>query len=150
MQIPPLRDRREDVPSLALLAIDRACRVLAREPVGITEDAMAALVDHDWPGDVAELELIIELAVAKASAKTIALRDLPPLAWPGADEEEPLTGTYIEVECRLLERALLRSGGNKSEAARMLGLKRTTFLDKLRRHGLEQRTPHDLGGTALG
>ncbi|MGB5348308.1 MAG: sigma 54-interacting transcriptional regulator [Polyangiales bacterium] len=150
LEIPPLRDRREDVPSLALLAIDRACRVLAREPVGITEDAMSALVDHDWPGDVAELELIIELAVAKASAKTIALRDLPPLAWPGADEEEPLTGTYIEVERRLLERALLRSGGNKSEAARMLGLKRTTFLDKLRRHGLEQRTPHDLGGTAVG
>ncbi len=150
LTIPPLRDRREDVPSLALLAIDRACRVLAREPVGITEDAMAALVDHDWPGDVAELELIIELAVAKAASKTVGLRDLPPLAWPGADEEEPLTGTYLEVERRLLERALLRSGGNKSEAARMLGLKRTTFLDKLRRHGLEQRAPHDLGGTAVG
>ena len=150
LTIPPLRDRREDVPSLALLAIDRACRVLAREPVGITEEAMSALVDHDWPGDVAELELIIELAVAKASSKTIGLPDLPPLAWPGTDEEEPLTGTYIEVERRLLERALLRSGGNKSEAARMLGLKRTTFLDKLRRHGLEQRAPHDLGGTAVG
>ncbi len=150
LTIPPLRDRREDVPSLSLLAIDRACRVLAREPVGITEEAMAALVDHDWPGDVAELELIIELAVAKASSTTIALCDLPPLAWPGPDEEEPLTGTYVEVERRLLERALLRSGGNKSEAARMLGLKRTTFLDKLRRHGLEQRAPHDLGGTAVG
>ena len=150
LTIPPLRDRREDVPSLSLLAIDRACRVLAREPVGITEEAMAALVDHDWPGDVAELELIIELAVAKASSTTIALCDLPPLAWPGPDQEEPLTGTYVEVERRLLERALLRSGGNKSEAARMLGLKRTTFLDKLRRHGLEQRAPHDLGGTAVG
>ncbi|MBT8483882.1 MAG: sigma-54-dependent Fis family transcriptional regulator [Myxococcales bacterium] len=150
LEIPPLRDRREDVPSLALLAIDRACRVLAREPVGITEDAMTALVDHDWPGDVAELELIIELAVANAAAKTIALSDLPPLAWPGAEEEEPLTGTYVEVERRLLERALLRSGGNKSEAARMLGLKRTTFLDKLRRHELERRAQHDLGGTALG
>ncbi|MBT8468103.1 MAG: sigma 54-interacting transcriptional regulator, partial [Deltaproteobacteria bacterium] len=150
LTIPRLSDRREDVPSLALLAIDRACRVLARDPVGITEEAMSALVDHDWPGDVAELELIIELAVAKASSKTIGLRDLPPLAWPGAEEDEPLTGTYIEVERRLLERALLRSGGNKSEAARMLGLKRTTFLDKLRRHGLEQRAPHDLGGTAVG
>ena len=139
LTIPPLRDRREDVPSLALLAIDRACRVLAREPVGIEQQAMEALVDHDWPGDVAELELLIELAVAQASTKTIALRDLPPLAWPDVDQGEALTGTYLEVERRLLERALLRSGGNKSEAARMLGLKRTTFLDKLRRHGLEQR-----------
>lgn len=148
--IPPLRDRREDVPSLALLAIDRGCRVLARDPVGITEEAMTALVDHDWPGDVAELELVIELAVAQASSKMIALGDLPPLAWPGSDEDESLTGTYVEVERRLLERALLRSGGNKSEAARMLGLKRTTFLDKLRRHGLEQRAPDALGGSAVG
>jgi DNA-binding NtrC family response regulator len=139
LTIPPLRERREDVPSLVLLAIDRACRVLARDPVGIEQQAMGALVDHDWPGDVAELELVIELAAAKASTKTIALGDLPPLAWPGADEAESLSGTYLEVERRLLERALLRSGGNKSEAARMLGLKRTTFLDKLRRHGLEQR-----------
>jgi len=151
LEIPPLRDRREDVPSLALLAIDRACRVLAREPVGIEQEAMRALVEHDWPGDVAELELIIELAVAKASSKTIALVDLPPLAWPGTGEGESLTGTYLEVERRLLERALLRSGGNKSEAARMLGLKRTTFLDKLRRHGLEQRvSQHDVGDSAVG
>ena len=139
LTIPALRERREDVPSLALLAIDRACRVLARDPVGIEQQAMGALVDHDWPGDVAELELVIELAVAKASTKTIALGDLPPLAWPSADEGASLSGTYLEVERRLLERALLRSGGNKSEAARILGLKRTTFLDKLRRHGLEQR-----------
>ena len=139
LAIPPLRERREDVPSLALLAIDRACRVLARDPVGIEQQAMEALVDHDWPGDVAELELVIELAVAKASGKTVAFCDLPPLAWPGTGDGESLRGTYLEVERRLLERALLRSGGNKSEAARMLGLKRTTFLDKLRRHGLEQR-----------
>ncbi len=150
LTIPPLRERREDVPSLALLAIDRGCRVLAREPVGIAQEAMGALVDHDWPGDVAELELVIELAVAEASTQTIALGDLPPLAWPGTDEGESLSGTYLEVECRLLERALLRSGGNKSEAARMLGLKRTTFLDKLRRHGLEQRSQRDVGSSALG
>ncbi len=150
LRIPPLRERREDVPSLALLGIDRACRVLAREPVGIDQEAMGALVDHDWPGDVAELELVIELAVAKASSKTIALGDLPSLAWPGTDEKESLSGTYVEVERRLLERALLRSGGNKSEAARVLGLKRTTFLDKLRRHGLEQRSQHDVSDAAVG
>ena len=148
LTIPPLRERREDVPSLALLAIDRACRVLARDPVGIEQRAMAALVDHDWPGDVAELELVIELAVVRASGRSIVLGDLPPLAWPSSAEAESLSGTYLEVERRLLERALHRSGGNKSEAARMLGLKRTTFLDKLRRHGLEQRPPQDVGGSA--
>jgi DNA-binding NtrC family response regulator len=150
LTIPSLRERREDVPSLVLLAIDRACRILARDPVGISQDAMDALIEHDWPGDVAELDLVVGLAVAKATAKTISHDDLPPLAWPDEPQAESLNGTYLEVECRLLERALLRSGGNKSEAARILGLKRTTFLDKLRRHGLEQRTPHDVGSTAVG
>ena len=150
LAIPPLRERREDVPSLTLLAIDRACRVLAREPVGIEQETMSALVDHGWPGDVAELELVIALAVADASTKTITLGDLPSLAWPGGDQGESFAGTYVEVERRLLERALLRSGGNKSEAARMLGLKRTTFLDKLRRHGLEHRARHDVSGSAVG
>lgn len=150
LRIPSLRERREDVPSLALLAIDRACRVLGRDPVGIEQPAMHALVDHDWPGDVAELELVIELAVAKARGKTIAPADLPPLAWPGTDEHDSLDGTYVEVERRLLERALRRSGGNKSEAARRLGLKRTTFLDKLRRYGLAERPSEDVSGRAVG
>lgn len=148
--IPSLRERREDVPSLALLAIDRACRILGRDPIGIEQRAMAALVDHDWPGDVAELELVIELAVGRASGKTISTSDLPPLVGPEGGDGESLDGTYIEVERRLLERALRRSGGNKSEAARRLGLKRTTFLDKLRRHDLERRSTDNLSGSAMG
>jgi DNA-binding NtrC family response regulator len=150
LRIPPLRERREDVPSLVLLAIDRACRVLARDPVGIDQAAMEALVDHEWPGDVAELELIVELAAGRARGKTIARSDLPPLAWPADDSNETLEGTYVEVERRLLERALRRAGGNKSQAARRLGLKRTTFLDKLRRHGLDERPADELGDSAVG
>ena len=148
--IPPLRERREDVPSLVLLAIDRACRVLGRDPVGIDQTAMGALIEHDWPGDVAELELVIELAVAKASGTTISVSELPPLAWSSPDERESLDGTYVEVERRLLERALRRSGGNKSEAARRLGLKRTTFLDKLSRYGLENRSGEEAPDRAVG
>jgi two-component system response regulator HydG len=150
LAIPPLRERREDVPSLVLLAIDRACRVFARDPVGIDQQAMIALVDHDWPGDVAELELVVELAVERVAGKAIGMSDLPPLAWPAADGQESLSGTYVDVERRMLLRALHRAGNNKSEAARRLGLKRTTFLDKLRRHGLDERAPDDVGGTAVG
>lgn len=138
LDIPPLRHRRDDLTSLVLLAIDRACRVLGREPVGVERDAMQALLRHDWPGDVAELEFIIESAVARVEGSKIGFADLPPLAWPkGTDDGDFLSGTYAEVEHRLLDRALRRAGGNKSEAARMLGLKRTTFLDKLRRHSVE-------------
>ena len=150
LPIPALRQRREDVPSLVLLAIDRACRVFARDPVGIDQQAMGALVEHDWPGDVAELELVIELAVGRTVGKTIGVSELPPLAWPPGDEQESLSGTYVDVERRMLLRALRQSGNNKSEAARRLGLKRTTFLDKLRRHGLDERADEDIGGTAVG
>ena len=148
--IPPLRERREDVPSLCLLAVDRACKVLARDPLGIDQAAMGALVDHDWPGDVAELELVIELAADHARTKTITLSDLPPLAWATGEQVESLDGTYLEVERRLLERAIRRAGGNKSQAARHLGMKRTTFLDKLRRHGLEKARADETGESALG
>jgi two-component system response regulator HydG len=148
--VPSLRERREDVPSLVLLAVDRACRILSRDPVGIDQAAMAALVDHDWPGDVAELDLVVQLAVARVRGRTIGLSDLPPLAWSQSPLEEALDGTYVEVERRLLEQALRAAGGNKSEAARRLGLKRTTFLDKLRRHGLERRLESDVEGSAVG
>jgi two-component system response regulator HydG len=150
LQLPSLRERREDVPSLVLLSIDRACRVLARDPVGVDQAAMAALVDHEWPGDVAELELVIQLAVARVRGRNIGVSDLPPLAWAPAPLEAALDGTYAEVERRLLEQALRATGGNKSQAARRLGLKRTTFLDKLRRHGLERPLSGDVGGSAVG
>jgi DNA-binding NtrC family response regulator len=149
--VPALRNRREDLPSLVLLSIDRACRVLAVDPVGIEREAMGALVQHDWPGDVAELALLIELAVGRAEGRTIRLKDLPRLT-PNATIEgsDPFSGTYAEIERRLLEHALCRAGGNKSEAARMLGLKRTTFLDKLRRYDLEAKRPESVGGSAVG
>ncbi|MEM9726979.1 MAG: helix-turn-helix domain-containing protein [Myxococcota bacterium] len=149
VEVPALRNRREDIPSLVLFAIDRACRVLATQPIGIEQDAMALLLGHDWPGDVAELDFIIESAVAKARDRSITKDDLPPLAWPSQAEEATFDGTYAEVERRTLHRALIRAGGNKSEAARMLGLKRTTFVDRLRRHGLEGRGGA-LGGSVAG
>lgn len=147
--VPRLRDRREDLPSLVLFAIDRACRVLAVEPIGIDQDAMAALQSHDWPGDVAELDFVVESAVTRARGASISANDLPPLAWPHLRDTSTFEGTYAEVERRTLARALARAGGNKSEAARMLGLKRTTFVDKLRRHGLE-RKGGAVGGSLVG
>ncbi len=137
LSVPPLRHRKEDLPSLTLLAIHRACRVLGRPEVGIEHAAMERLLTHSWPGDVAELLGVIEQAVAAASGNQIKSSALPEFG-AIAPSDAGLSGTYIEVERRLLERALDRAGGNKSEAARSLGLKRTTFLDKLRRHGLDK------------
>lgn len=135
---PALRERREDLPSLVLLALDRACRVLGREPVGIEQAAVDALAAHDWPGNLRELQHVIDRAVAATEGTQVTAGALPTLAVeePTPVVEDPLAGTYAELERKVLSRAMERAGGNKSEAARLLGLKRTTFLDKLRRHDL--------------
>ncbi len=133
--VPPLRERREDVPSLVLLALDRSCRVAGRQVMGIDADALEVLSDHAWAGNVRELDSVIERAVARAHGPNVTLVDLPPLA-PIEAPADPWSGTYLELEARILEHAIARAGGNKSEAARLLGLKRTTFLDKLKRHDL--------------
>ena len=86
----------------------------------------------------------IDRAVSQCAGKRVELSDLPQLSGPASSpraahpEEDPLDGRLDAIEKRALRQALLRAGGNKSEAARSLGLKRTTFLDKLRRHGLEE------------
>ena len=131
--IPTLRQRREDLPSLVLLALDRACRVLGKQAVGITQQALDALVGYSWPGNLRELQHVIDRAVARCEGRQVQREDLPELRIH-LESADPFEGTYSEVEARLLKRAMRVSGGNKSEAARLLGLKRTTFLDKLRRH----------------
>lgn len=135
LEVPPLRERRDDLPSLVLLALDRTCRTAGRPVMGVDPAALEALVAHDWPGNLRELESVIDRAVDRAAGPNVRLEDLPPLA-PADAAGDPWNGTHAEVERRLLERAMARAEGNKSEAARLLGLKRTTFLDKLKRHGL--------------
>ncbi len=138
-RVPPLRERPEDISSLVLLAIDRACRVLGREVLGIDQLALDELRAHAFPWNLRELHAIVDRAVGAATAPKILASDLPPLVPPAPpNDEDALVGTFVDLERRILETALARGRGNKSAAARMLGLKRTTFLDKLRRHGLEE------------
>lgn len=135
LAVPPLRERREDLPSLVLLTLDRVCRTSGRPVVGADPKTLELLVAHDWPGNLRELESVIDRAVAQTAGTSVGPDDLPPLA-PAAEPPDPWTGTYAEIEAEALRSAMERSGGNKSEAARLLGLKRTTFLDKLKRHSL--------------
>jgi DNA-binding NtrC family response regulator len=137
LQVPALRERPQDLPSLILLALDRATRTLGRSPLGLEPAAQTRLLRHDWPGNLDELLSVIESAVARSQGSRVLLRDVLPLG-AAASAEHPLDGSLEAVERRVLRRALERSAGNKSEAARILGLKRTTLIDKLRRHGLDE------------
>jgi DNA-binding NtrC family response regulator len=147
---PALRDRADDIETLVLFAIDRACRVHGRPPVGIRREALSALRAFPWPGNEVELFAVIESAVGAARGVQVILDDLPETVRAGGGRtgervrasvppshvREPDAESYDALERRILQSALERANGNKSVAARTLGLARTTFLDKLRKYGL--------------
>jgi DNA-binding NtrC family response regulator len=140
VRVPPLREREDDLSSLVLIELDRASRVLGRPVVGIEPSAMTVLQKHRWPGNEDELRFVIQKAVEKCQTERVREADLPLVSdsTPGILKEDfQLEGTLEVVERRIIEQALATAAGNKSEAARILGLKRTTFLDKLRRYSLE-------------
>jgi len=133
--LPALRDRTEDLQSLVLMAIDRAARVLGRDPVGIEPAAMEVLGRHSWPLNLLELESVIERAVETTPGTQIRVVDLPDLT---GGVREPLDhAPFYEQERAILVRAMQATEGNLGEAARRLGLQRAVFLDKLRRHELD-------------
>jgi DNA-binding NtrC family response regulator len=155
--VPPLTQRAADIPSLTLLAVAVACRRLGREPVGVSQAVVDYLLRTPITEDVRGLAELIELGVRRARGPQLTLQDLasgdddapregaqphgaesghPSAAEAGEEARDEWVGTFAELERQILERAMTRAGGNKSEAARSLGLKRTTFLDKLRRHGV--------------
>ena len=109
------------------------------------------LLAHDWPGNLDELHAVVELAftrcTARASQSPIAVARSA--ASGRARGRSPLDGTLERIERRVLARALERADGNKSEAARLLGLARTTFIDKLRRHGLDESASSSSSGGSV-
>jgi DNA-binding NtrC family response regulator len=150
VEMPPLRERREDIPLLVdgFLTQLHVAKGLPR--FRITEDALAVLQAHSWPGNVRELRNLLEHLVVLGSEDGLIRReDLPPeltqaqgasaLAswvsppWDFDSQGIDFNRAIASIEDRLIARALELSGGNKKEAARLLSLNRTTLIEKLRR-----------------
>jgi len=147
IEIPPLRERMEDVPLLVQHFLDEKRRT--GSPVeGVADDALERLFEHDWPGNVRELENVLESALALARGPWLRAADLPmgrnrrasplPQAVSAAEDAKlvALPLTLDAYEKSALERALREAGGNATEAARKLGIGRSTFYRKLGKHGL--------------
>jgi len=139
--VPPLRDRRTDVPLLV-------SRALSSTPArAITPEAMAALVRHDWPGNVRELFMVVRRAAEMCSGEIIDAHDLPPElsaeAAPPAPASTytglPLREAVARLERDLLSAALRKAEGNRTMAARLLGIPRPQLYAKLEEHGLSER-----------
>src|SRR5438128_1563173 len=135
MRLPPLRERREDIPLLAAYFLLRYAGRYRKTAAAFTPDAMEALLRHPWPGNVRELDHTVERAVLLAEGEEIRGRDLG-LASVGDGAASLERMSLEEVECVLIQKALARAGGNVSEAAKALGLSRSALYRRLQRHGL--------------
>jgi len=135
IEMPSLRQRREDIPLLAEHFLQRYAGRNRKVVKGFTPQAMDLLIHYDWPGNIRELENAIERAVVLLTGEFVSERELPlaiaatPIKALQAHDIQPL----VEVEKEVIQAALEKTGGNKTEAARQLGITRKTLLAKLSR-----------------
>jgi DNA-binding NtrC family response regulator len=137
--VPPLRDRREDIPALAHAFIKRAAVRLKKEVTSISPDAMTALMSYRWPGNVRELEHAVERAVIVSSGSSIKVRELPPEVLQKSRPKHSDDSLDLKAQERaLIERALDRYRGNRKQAAEALKISTVTLWRKMKDYGLDR------------
>ena len=145
IDLPPLRERREDIPLLTSHFIREYNGKLGKRVSGLRPEVEEMFLRYDWPGNVRELKHAIEGAMNMVEGEMIAPEDLPPHLIPGETaarperEGRPLREVLAEVEERMIREALAACGGNVRQAARRLGIPRQTLQYKLQKWGLGRR-----------
>jgi formate hydrogenlyase transcriptional activator len=145
IQLPPLRDRREEIRPLANYFLARDSALMHRKPPQVPEAAWRALETHPWPGNVRELENFLQRALILSTGPQLALPELPAPAGRGPSPAAPGAaepGRFDDAVRALIERALSTCGGRvygAGGAAALLGLKPTTLQGKMRRYGIGAR-----------
>ncbi|HEX9443489.1 MAG TPA: sigma-54 dependent transcriptional regulator [Candidatus Binatia bacterium] len=135
--LPPLRSRREDIPLLAAHIVKKYSTAYGLEPKRISPGALRLLLDHSWPGNVRELENVIERAVLINPGPEIAPESLfaPPMAeepYSSASLHDAMRGARQVMEKEKIAEALQKTSGNRSHAARLLGISRSALYNKLK------------------
>lgn len=138
IDVPPLRNRLEDIYDLVPFFVNKVCEALGRRPMGVTEEVYQALLSYDWPGNIRELENCIESMVAMAEHSFLTTDDLP-------DDLKQKSGSSVACSVSLLEQqtkqailqALAKTNGKIAPAARMLGIGRTTLYRKIEELGIK-------------
>jgi two-component system response regulator AtoC len=140
IHLPPLRDRREDIPLLAEHFVHRYSELMNRPISGVSPKAMAALTEHSWPGNVRELENVIERAVVLSDSEILGVDSLPDLMRGRAanclsavdPDDLSIKRAMRAVETQLIRRALEKTHGNRTTAARLLDLSHRALLYKIK------------------
>jgi transcriptional regulator with PAS, ATPase and Fis domain len=135
--VPPLRDRREDIPPLVHHFLVRAASRMKKDVRAVSADAMSALMSYGWPGNVRELEDAEERGVILTNAASLRVRDLPPeVTRKGRPRPGDETLDLPDQERISIERALERFGGNRRKAAAALKISTVTLWRKMKQYGL--------------
>ena len=137
LQIPPLRDRKEDVPLLVDHILERLGAELGKEVDGISSEGMELLMAHSWPGNVRELRNVLERGLVVAKGPVIEAQDLG-LTLDDGDRAPARPASLEEVERQHVERVLRSTGGNVTQAARILDIDRVTLYAKIKKYGLKR------------
>jgi DNA-binding NtrC family response regulator len=135
IRLPPLRDRREDIPALAAHYLERYAARYRKPVTQFSRDAVRSMLDHPWPGNVRELDHAVERAVLLSHGTEVTDADLG-LAAPNNGARPLERMTLEEAERHLIQDALRRCDGNVSEAARVLDVSRSALYRRMQRHGL--------------
>jgi len=135
LALPPLRERKEDIPLLTQHFVDRLNQLKGKDIAGVSPEAVRAFMVHDWPGNIRELQNAIEHGFILCHGGLIELRHLPAHFREAvfSSESLPIGSTLAEMEAWIIQDALARNHGNKSAAARELGIDKTTLWRKMKR-----------------
>lgn len=150
IRIPPLRMRRDDIPLLTRVFLERNIDGRGKAGLGISLNATKLLMDYDWPGNIRELENAIERAVINCSNSALSEKDFNFLS-VRTDEVEELTSatTLREIEKQAIIASLKRTHGNLSKAAMELGIDRSTLYHKLSKHNIGTSVEYSGNGTSM-
>ncbi|HUD71870.1 MAG TPA: sigma-54 dependent transcriptional regulator [Dongiaceae bacterium] len=142
IRVPPLRRRREDLPDLAQSLLDQICRDNGLPARRLAESAVTAILSYSWPGNVRELKNVLESTAITRPGPWVEAADLPEALRGGVAEEAdaaPVGATLDDFERDLIRRTLLRHAGNRTYAAKSLGIGLRTLQRKIQRYGLRLR-----------
>ena len=149
LELPPLRERKEDIPLLVEHFISRFNSLYAKNISCVTNDVMVALLAHDYPGNIRELENIIQHCFVLCQGEIIELEHLPNSIRKLHEPESTTGGEYTslkQMEIALITRALKRTGGNKTAAAKQLGIDKSTLFRKIKAYGIKPDVPAEADG----
>jgi len=141
VELPPLRERREDIPLLARAFLEEFARENGKGELRFSESVEAALLQYDWPGNVRELRTAVEHGVVLCRGAEILAKDMPPALNVHANASAVTFANTLnlgQMEKSSIIRALQEAGENRTEAARLLGISRRTLQRKLKEYKLEK------------